>query len=349
MSAEETISMDFSLESVEERDGGFFFTARSLSKDFECEDGLKRLARESINKHLVWRHRHPIESQHKENHVYGRVVQARLEGGYIVSTYEVYNHTPDHLAFIEVLKERSNIGDQLGISMHYRKYYNVLNEVIHYDVFEHSGTPFPACESCKTIEIGVKTMTNENDKKEKVKKEVDENIETPTLEVDTKLDDKSLDVLKKIGELETMLNDKTKKLEEYKGKIESLELETKKKSEELADKNQKTKTVEEQLLELKTEISYLKKKPMIDKLLELVKIDDNQLEWIKTQDKDYITVRYEEAILQAESKPHTKTVDESADENINKTDEEFEEKEAETKQTFEGFSKYLNREKIKKE
>ena len=324
--------MDFNLESVEEKTGKIYFTAKSLSKNFECEDGLKRLARASINKHLVWRHRHPIEHPHKENHVYGRIVEAHLEDGFIVSTYEVYDHTPDHLAFIEILKGRDIIGDPLGISMHYRRYYNLKNEIIHYDVFEHSGTPFPACEACRTIDIEVKTMVNEEEIKEP-KKEVEDEV---------KEEDTDTEILKKITELEGMLNDKTEKLEEYKGKIESLELEMKKKSEEIESRNEETKTVEERVLELETEISYLKKKPMLDKLLELVKIDENQLTWLKTQNKEYITGRYEKAKLEAESKPHTQTIDESADNNINKTDEEFEEKEGDVKQDFETFTKYLN-------
>lgn len=332
MSADNIVSMDFTLESIEEKEGKFYFTAKSLSKNFECEDGLKRLAGASLNKHLVWRHRHPIEHQHKENHVYGRVVEARLEDGFIVSTYEVYNHTEDHLAFIEILKERDKLGDPLGISMHYRRYYNMVNEIIHYDVFEHSGTPFPACEACKTIDIGVKTMVNE--------KKLDKEVKEPEDKV--KEEDTDTEILKKITELEGMLNDKTEKLEEYKGKIESLELEMKKKSEEIDTKNEETKTVEERVLELETEISYLKKKPMLDKLLELVKIDDNQLAWLKTQNKEYLTGRYEKAKIEAESKPHTQTLDESADNNINKTDEEFEEKEGDVKQTFEKFTKYLN-------
>lgn len=341
MSANNIVSIDFNLESIEEKDGKFFFTARSLSESFECEDGLERLARASINKHLIWRHRHPIEDKHKDNHIYGRIVEAHLEDGYIVSTYEVYNHTPDHLAFIEILKERNSVGDPLGISMHYRRYYNMKNEVIHYDVFEHSGTPFPACETCKTIEIGVETMVNENEIKEEVKKEVEDEV---------KEEDADAEILKKITELEGMLNDKTEKLEAYKGKIESLELEMKKKSEEIDSKSEETKTVEERVLELESEISYLKKKPMIDKLLEIIKIDDNQLEWLKTQEKDYITKRYEKAKLEAESKPHTKTIDESADENITSTDKEFEEKEGEVKPTFEKFTKYLNiNKKTKKE
>ena len=330
MSAEEIINIDFSLESTEERDGTFFFTARSLSDNFECEEGLERLARASINKHLVWRHRHPIEDVHKENHVYGRVVKAEVTNGYIVSTYEVYNHTEDHLAFIEILKERDKLEDPLGISMHYRRYYNLINEIIHYDVFEHSGTPFPACESCKTIKVGVKTMVNEKDKKKKPEDKV-ENEEDPDTEI-----------LKKIEELEGMLNDKKEKLEEYKGKLESLELEMKKKSEEIDKKNEETKTVEERVLELEKEIGYLKKNPILDKLLELVTIDENQLEWLKSQKKDYIEGRYEEAKKDAESKPHTITIDESAEKNINKTDKEFEEKEGDTKVSFDKFTKYLN-------
>ena len=125
-------------------------------------------------------------------------------------------------------------------------------------------------------------------------------------------------------------------------KIESLELEMKKKSEEIDEKNKETKTVEERVFELESQIDYLKKKPIIDKFLEIAEVDDRQLEWLKSQDKDYLEKRYEDAKKEAESKPHTKTIEESADENITKTDEEFEEKEKETKVSFDKFTKYLN-------
>jgi len=338
MSAKNIVSIDFNLETIEEKDGKFFFTARSLSKDFECEDGLKRLARASINKDLIWRHRHPLDPTHKDNHVYGRVHESKLEDGYIVTIYEAYTHTPDHLAFIEIIKERFKVGDPLGISMHYRRYYNTINEIIHYDVFEHSGTPIPACLTCKTIEMEMNKMVDKiNEKK------VEEKIEDEVKE------DPDLEIIKKIEELEGLLNDKTEKLEEYKGKIESLELEMKKKSEEIEEQNQDSKSVEERVLELESEISYLKKKPVLDKLLELATIDKNQLEWLKTQKKEYILERFEEAKKEAESKPHVQTIDESADKNITKTDEEFEEKEGDVKVTFDQFTKYLNKNNNKKE
>ena len=260
----------------------------------------------------------------------------KLEDGYIVTTYEAYNHTKDHLAFIEVIKERSKAGDPLGISMHYRKYYNDLGKIIHYDVFEHSGTPIPACPTCKTLNLGVTTMVNEIKEEKEIKEEV-------------KAEEDDLEILKKITELEGLLNDKTEKLEDYKARVVTLELEMKKKSEEIDEKTKASKTVEERVLELETEISYLKKKPFLDKLLELVDIDKNQIEWLKTQKKEYLEERFEEAKLQAESKPHTKTIDESAEDNITKTDEEFEEKEGETKVSFDQFTKYLNKNNKKKE
>jgi hypothetical protein len=332
MSDVEKRSIDFSLESSEEKEGKFFFTAKSLSSDFECEEGLKRLARASINLPLVWRHRHPIDPKHKENHIYGRVDDSRLEDGYIVTTYEVFNHTKDHLAFIEIIKERSKIGDQLGISMHYRKYLED-EKAIHYDVFEHSGTPIPACKTCKTTNFGVKTMANEDEKPKVKENENEENSITDS------------EILEKIEELEGLLNDKTEKLEEYKTKIDTLELEMKKKSEEIQMKEKETKTVEERVLELETQISYLKKKPIIDKLLEITTIDSNQLEWLKTQDKKYIQGRFEEAKKEAETKLHVKSIDESAEDNINKTEEELEGKEGEAKKSFEEFTKYLNNKK----
>jgi len=61
--------IDLSLESLEEKEGKFFFVGEALTKDYECEDGLEALSNILINKHFTWRHRHQIVRIHKENHV----------------------------------------------------------------------------------------------------------------------------------------------------------------------------------------------------------------------------------------------------------------------------------------
>lgn len=316
-------SEEFSLESFGEKDGEFFFTAKSLSKDFECEEGLKRLANDSTNKHLVWRHRHPIEEQHKENHVYGNVENSWVADGFIFSKYHAYKHTPDHIAFINVIKERIKIGDPLGISMHYRRY-SKDNKPVHYDVFEHSGTPYPVCEKCKTINFKVEQMVNEDKKqpdiKEEEKKEINED-----------------EIFKKIDELESQLNAKTEALNEYKTKLDTLELEIKKKEEEIEE----SKSEKDRIIELEKLVDYLGKKPILDEIKTLSEIDDREFEWLKTQDEEYITKKLEKARKDAQSKVHTKDIDESAEESITKTDEEFEDKEKDKKVEFEKFVKFV--------
>lgn len=330
MIEEKILSEELRLETIEEKDGKFYFIAKALNKDFECEDGRRALAKDSINKHLIWRHQHPIEEGNKETHIYGRVLDAWLddESKEIYAKYEVYGHTPDHVALREAIKERHEIRDPLGISMRYRKYY-AGGKAIHYDVLEHSATPFPACKDCKTINFEVKTMENEEIKKEN-EEELDEEDELLSK------------TLKKIEELEKQLDSKTKILEEYKAEVVTLEKELKKKEKALEEKEVEEKSLEETIEDLRLEVERLKKKPIIDKILEIkpkIEKDEKYLEWLRDQDEDYLKEKLEEFTKEAESKPIVKSLEESAKEAREKSDEELEKKEP----SMEHFTKHLHR------
>lgn len=290
----------FSLESIDTENEKFFFTARSLSKDFECENGLKRLAKDSLNKSLIWRHAHPIQEGNKKSHIYGRVVDSWVVDGYINSKYEVYGHTPEHLALQELIKERAEKNDPLGISMHYRTYANSEGQKIHYDVFEHSGTPIPACIDCKTTKVGINTMVNKEkeEKDEKVKsKEKDEELE----------DEDELDEhLEKIKELEELLNSKTSKLEDYQSTITKLE-------KEIEDKKESEMTLEDRVNELKDEVEYLKKKPFIDKIYELEN-RDSLLDYYKNLSIDDLKKELKEVKKRTAASVQTREMEESAKE-----------------------------------
>lgn len=301
----------FSLQSIDTKNEKFYFTARSLSKDFECEVGLKRLAKDSLNKSFIWRHAHPIQEGNEQSHIYGNVVDSWVEDGYINSKYEVYGHTPEHIALRELIKERAENSDPLGISMHYRTYSNSEGKKIHYDVFEHSGTPNPACHDCKTTKVGIETMANE----EKEEQELE--------------DEEEDEHLTKIKELEELLNSKTEKLEDYQSTITKLE-------QKLESKQEAEMTLEDKVNELNKQVEYLKKKPLIDQIYELEK-RDSLLDYYKNLSIEDLENELKTVKSKAESAVLTKELEESAndtdvEDNINEEEEV----------SFEEFTKHLN-------
>jgi DNA repair exonuclease SbcCD ATPase subunit len=274
--------IDFALESIKEDENRFIFTAKSITKDFVCEDGLNRLANDSPGKHLVWRHEHPLIPQFTSTHIYGRVLESKVKDGGIFSTYEVYGHTDDHLKVREVIKQRFELKDPIKISMRYRQY--GTDNPIHFDVVEHSLTPTPACKECRAIEI-----LNESDKMTEE------------------------ELAKQIKELEEQLTKKDKLLEGYESKLEtyntkiqaiekSLEEEiksSKAKDKKLEETEKGKDEITEQLLEFKDKING--QSQMIEKLQE-----DNAMKGYDPLIKDLVELDgkemepiYHEKILEA--------------------------------------------------
>ena len=331
MIEENIVTYDCKLESVHETDGKFLFTATSLDNNFECEKGRAILAKKSVGKPYIWRHQHPIQKGNEEIHIFGEIVASGInDKGFIESTYEIYGHTEDHLSLRKIIKDRQDIGEPLGVSMRYRKYF-IGDKILHYDVFEHSGTPFPACNNCKNIKIGVENLTNEGDKTEEEKKLEDEfDFE---------------ESIKKIKELEEGLNSKTNILEDLQKQVDAYKKEIGTRDKELEEKLEKEKTLEDKILDLTKQVEYLGKKPIIDKILEVKDLDEKELEFYKTQEEDYLLEKYEDFKKQAESKIQVKDQDQTAEEAKDKSDEELSKKEP----SFEEFTKFIrlkNKEKV---
>jgi len=310
MKSEEKFA-EFQLEEIQEQDGNFLFKATSLTEEFEKKPCRERLARDSINKHLIWRHRHPLDDAHNHAHIFGTVINSKATDEAIISEYMPYTHTELHKQFIEEIKEKKASGDPVGISMRYRKYYDESGEITHLDVFEHSLTPFPKCEECLVIDeyIGEKDMTNEKPKKDEDKTK------------DPAMEDEVKQHLKKIEELEQSLNSNTKALEGYKTQIETLEKDLKE-AQESKEQEEKTledrvKSLEEKLetqkVEHKNEIEYLKKEPILDKMFEIRKLDKNEQEFYKTLSLEDLTKKKTQWEGE-EVKPISKTLEDSADE-----------------------------------
>ena len=305
--------LDLTSVAIEEQDGKFYFIGEALTKDYECEDGLKALAGKTVNKHLTWRHRHPIQKEHKDNHVYGIVEDAWVDDKLMVKT-RLYDHTEDHQNFIKDIQLRDLVNDPLSLSMHYRTYFNEKGDIKHYDVFELAGTPYPHCKKCNIID-GVRKMEDEKTKIENKEEEAE-------------LEEKALKALETIKGLEEELNSKSKAYEELETKVNKLES-------EIEVKENKEKTLEDRVLELEDKIDFLStKKPILDKLLEADSdIDKNQAEWIRTQEVSYIEQRLEEAIKKAESQIIVKSTEETAEDA--QLEQEVEDKELEV--TFDHF------------
>ena len=286
--------LDFTSTTLEEQDGKLYFIGEALTQDYECEDGLKVLAKKLINRDYTWRHRHPIQKEHKENHVYGIVEDAWVDDKLMVKTL-LYNHTEDHRKLIKDIQLRDLVNDPLSLSMHYRTYFNEKGDIKHYDVFELAGTPYPHCKQC-TILSGVRKMEDEKPKIENKEEEAE-------------LEEKALKALETIKGLETELNSKSKAYEELKSKVSKLE-------KDIEDKDKQEKTLEDRVLELEGKIDFLSvKKPILDKLLEADSdIDEKQVVWLKTQEVSYIEERLEEAVKKAESQIIVQTTEETAEE-----------------------------------
>lgn len=319
--------IDFKLESTRLENGKFLFTAKSLTSDFEKPLCLKRLARDSKNKHLIWRHRHPISEEHKQNHIYGNIVNSQVVDGHILTEYEAYGHTPDHLAFIEEIKEKKLVGDPLGISMRYRKYFDDFGRIIHLDVFEHSGTPFPKCEECLQIDEYIGEKENMPDEEPIVEGETQEEDVVDETELE--------EHLKKIDELEKALNSKTEALEGFKSKVETLEKEMKDKEESVEKETMtledRVKYLEEELEKSKEDarnkIDYLQKKPILDEMFELKQdLDEDEKEFYKSKNQNYLEGKLEKW-RKEETKPFTASLDESADNIEDEVDEEIDSQE----------------------
>ena len=245
--------IDLALENLEEFEDTYTFTAKTVTNEFVCEGGMKRLVADSPGKHVVWRHEHPVNPKYTKNHIYGRVLESHEEDGYFISKYQGYKHTPEHIKVLNIMKERDDINHPLSMSIRYRQY-GSDNDPKHFDVIEHSLTPTPACKECVILDI-----KNESD---------------------NMIDEKELQKkLKHIEKLEEQLTLKTKKLEQMETKLVSLEetVEKAQESIEIKDKQLEAeksgnKDLMEKVISFNDKLNEQGK--MIDKLNEGLKLKE---------------------------------------------------------------------------
>lgn len=340
------LTVDFSLEKVDIENNKVYIVSKSLTNDFEPDYVLEMLAKASKNKHYIWRHRHPIEPKHTLNHIYGEVENSWTENGALFSKTLLHDHTKDHLAYIELLKEREKINDSMGLSMRYRKYFDKNGVVVHTDVFEQSGTPFPKCEECGNIDMSVEVMNENNDNK---KCPIEKGDEKKMSVEEIKILEESK---KKIEDLEALLNSKTEAFEVLQGKVETLESEKKTKEAKLKEAEKVGRTLQDSVNELEATVTYLLKKPLVDKILELnTNLPKELVEFYKIQKEEFLEKEIDRLEKELETKPIVKSQEQSADEALEEeTDKNFikiGDKVIAKDKIFEYVTQDLNLEKVK--
>jgi len=238
--------IDLSLEDFKDEEDAYTFTAKSITKDFVCEKGLNRISNDSAGKHLVWRHEHLVNPRFVESHIYGRVLESQVKDGYLITKYQGYKHTPEHLKVYEDIKRRDNINHPLSISVRYRQY-GPDNAPIHFDVIEHSLTPTPACKECVILDI-----KNESENMADLEQE-----------------------LKKIAKLEEELTLKNKTMDEMEKKVVALEKQIKdaeSKDVELESEKKEKKELVDKVISISDKLNEQAK--TIDKLNETIKMKE---------------------------------------------------------------------------
>lgn len=189
------------------------------------------------NQKVLWRHRHPYQKdkvdekgillEKKHGHVYGYVLDAKIENEKVYALLSIDGYTSEHRARQNqvvngVIHPKTKEKIQTGASINVIEY-NDRNDVnikwLHWE--EISITPFPACETClapKPLKIIMKeqkmsTEINKDDLVETIKE-----MEKSSLKSSEELKEVSA----KIVELETSISKKDEEIASLKDEVEYL-------------------------------------------------------------------------------------------------------------------------------
>lgn len=235
-------------------DGDMVVKARSLHKKFLPEPYLTKLAEDSVNQRVLWRHRDP-ENPEDRGRVYGRVLKAEAKDDFIESYYRIFGGSEDspEAKIQELIKSQLEAGDPIGISKGYltQSDKNGTKRVLS---LEDSITYKPACKACKTEEV-ITQMEEDLDKK--IKK-LQEELNDTKLQLEEKEAQESK-YKEKLDELEAKVETKESTIEEERDKVNKME----DKKTQLEDKLLK---LSEEFQEFKAQKEAEKRKPLIDEI-----------------------------------------------------------------------------------
>lgn len=232
--------------------GCLTFEAKSTTSEYLQSPWIEYAAGDSVNKHLLYRHRHPQNKEHADEPYYGRVIACNVvqedDKKFLVSKYLVKNTTPRQVELQELIVRRQKENRPMGISMQYDLYKNEAGDVIDLDVVEHSTTWKPQVKEALIMEESIMSEVIEpektQDKKPAARKKTpkEKTPEEITDEIQAALDNKE------IVELEEKIKQKSEELDRVKKEYESRFADLGKKVEEFG---KKVVALEEQNVELK--------------------------------------------------------------------------------------------------
>ena len=243
--------------------GRLHFTAKSLSSDFLPVEWLEKAAKNSVGKHLLYRHRDPRMPEHADEPIYGEVTKAEVQEidgkHFIVSDYTVYNFHNRGAALSQVLEERNKEEKPFGISMMYHQYKNKgTGDTVAVNVLEHSATWKPACKLCVTLE--------EDEQMLNLQKNTGEGEPAKTDELQKALDDKTI----KLEAITKQLEDKDGEIATLTAKLEDAEASVTKSNAVLEKQAKSLGELAVRMKALEDHNEFLeKKKPLIEDIFKL--------------------------------------------------------------------------------
>jgi len=237
--------------------GEMLLKARTLHAKFLPEPWLSRLAEDSENQRILWRHDDP-EAPKFHGYVFGRVLESKVQNEFIESYYRIFGGGEDskEMALQKLIKLKFEAGDPIGVSKGFIKYLDSNREIRRVISLEDSITYIPKCKSCKTIEV--KLEMDEKELEIQIKKLQDElNVSN------VKLEEKD----SAIGDYET-------KLKKFEAKVSEFEAKVKAKDSEKESLEDKVLALSDSVKTLNKKLEYESKKPLIEEIVKFEQDED---------------------------------------------------------------------------
>ncbi len=200
----DSVPVDPSSIRVDEK-GWLHFKSLGITQDQIPADWLDYAGKDSVNKHFIYRHRHPQNPKHKDEPYYGRVESfevVKLPDGRqaLVNGFLVKNTVRRQIELQKLILRHQSEKRPFGVSYQYDMY-KAHGKVVDLDMVEISATPSPAVKEALVFEEGfgddpMPGEKTEADKAEtdKIQKQLDEK-EIPALEgLEKSLEDKNHEV-----------------------------------------------------------------------------------------------------------------------------------------------------------
>jgi len=271
--------------------GDMLIRARSLHNVFLEEPWQSKLAADSQNNRLIWRHKDPEHPEHK-GYVYGRNLEEKvLEDGFSEAWYRVFGGPKDspEMTMQKLIQLKEELGEPIGISKGFIKHYDKNGEIRRVVALEDSITYKPQCSQCTTQEVVI--QMEEKEMKELVKK-LQQELNDTKLQLEVK--DKTI----------AEKDDSVIKLEAertaFKDKLDELEAKLNGSKDEKSALENKFVELSDAFKKFKLESVTAVKSPLIDQILEHE--DASMAESLKGVYLGWEVVKLEERLVEVRAK-----------------------------------------------